>query len=240
MRVERISYSSWDFEKIMDAFSSEFELKERRTLGYNTSAEHGTLILGTNANHLDAYYLSDLPMVVFDLHTDMYSTIKNNVMKRYINILNSNWIYWRLKKGSEVHLVVPRFNYIPTDLNIPDENRNNFHIYSVEEHIGEAIGLLYRGEKSKHKLDVLSTDELEPLRKIEKQVSIDLDFMRTKDTGVGVGVNIRIAADLLKTVVNDGDIYDFWLDKPKLTDLELQGEYLKILINTINSIETGV
>jgi len=30
------------------------------------------------------------------------------------------------------------------------------------------------------------------------------------------------------------------LDKPKLTDLELQGEYLKILINTINSIETGV
>jgi len=161
-------------------------------------------------------------------------------MKRYINILNSNWIYWRLKKGSEVHLVVPRFNYIPTDLNIPDENRNNFHIYSVEEHIGEAIGLLYRGEKSKHKLDVLSTDELEPLRKIEKQVSIDLDFMRTKDTGVGVGVNIRIAADLLKTVVNDGDIYDFWLDKPKLTDLELQGEYLKILINTINSIETGV
>jgi len=130
MGIERISYSSWDVEKIIDAFSPEFELEKRRTLGYNTSAEYGTLILDTNTNHLDAYYLSDLPMVVFDLHTDMYSTIKNNVMKRFMNIL--------------------------------------------------------------------------------------------------------------KTVVNNEDVYDFWIDSPKLYDLESQRDAIRTLINTINSIKTEV
>ena len=236
MVIEKISYSGYYVGQIIDEFSPEFELEKQRTLGYNTSAEYGTLILGPNTNHLDAYYLSDLPMVVFDLHTDMYSTIKNNVMKRYMNILNSNWIFWRLKKGSEVHLVVPRFNYIPTDINIPADNKDNFHIYSVEEHSGEAIGLLYRGEKSKYKLDVLSIDYLESLREIKKQVSFDLDFMRTTDTGVGVGVDVEVANGLLETVINHEDVYDFWFDSPKLYDLEVQANDLRTFINTINSI----
>jgi len=222
MKIKKIAYIDPTSELVATILSSRFKIK---IYEYEDGiTESDVLLLGVNTQHRLARSLSNLPIVVFDQHTDMY---RGN-LKSPGKISNINWIYWRLKDGSETHLVMPRYNPLPGILTIPAENKEKFHIYIVDETKESIIGNLDNGKS--YELKPLSVRNLETLKKLKKQVSFDFDFLRD--------VKVEDAIDMLKIIDNERNLYDFWLDEPQ--DFETQVENCISIINANNSQDSNI
>lgn len=222
MKIKKVYYMNLASEEVADALSSEFGIE--KCSYHDCSINPDTLLLGVNINHHLATYLSGLPIVVFDQHTDMYSGVPaNNTLRKPEELSNSNWVYWRIKMDSETHLVIPRYRPLPGDLTIPVEGKNRFHIYIVEGSERPVIGNLDCNEP--HKLEVLNIEDLRRLKETKKQVSFDFDFLRD--------IDVEVAASMLRIIANDGDIYDFWLESWQ--NFEERKNNCVTLFNAINS-----
>jgi len=162
--------------------------------------------------HYYAETLSNLPIVVFDQHTDMLEG----------NLLNASWLY-RRAKWCEVHLVMPSYPEYPNNLILPTENKDKFHIYTVKE-CKTVVGTLDSGET--YQLEALKIKELESLRDLKKEISFDFDFLRD--------IKIEDAVDMIESIGNEEDLYDFWLDSSQDFDICVNqcSIILEKLINT--------
>ena len=217
MTIKEIAYRDPISELIADVISSEIDVKKYR---YNNPIlEPDTLVLGMNTQHYLSRSLTNLPIIVFDQHTDMFS----GRFKFPEEMSNINWIYWKLKDGEETHLVLPNYNPLPGDLTLPIENKENFHLYIVNQTQRPVIGNLDNG--TPYELRPHDIGNLEILKKIKKQVSIDFDFFRD--------IDVKDAIGMLKLIKNEKNLYDFWLDYAQ--NFETRVENCINLIKVINS-----
>jgi len=163
-----------------------------------------TLLLGGNRwRHHYALLLFDLPTVVIDAHSDM----NYDEMVLFHFIRPYNWIYFKLKQGTEVHLIIQKFNSLKrTDIVVPKGNLGNFHLYSFDRENDLArVSLHVIGSKV---IDVKDPEEsYELMAQKNKEISLDWDITRV--------VSQDRVEKLIGKIVRDGDVCDVWLDEGK-------------------------
>jgi len=173
-----------------------------------------TLLLGGNRwRHHYALFLSDMPIVVLDAHSDM----SYDEMVFFRLVRPYNWIYFKLRQGTEVHLITQKFNSLKrTDVVVPKENFKKFHLYSFDKENSLAkISLHVLGSEVIEVKDPEESCEL--LVEKNKEISLDWDITRI--------ISQERVEKLLGKISRDGDVCDIWLDegeKSKRKTLEEQ------------------
>ena len=161
-----------------------------------------TLLLGGNRwRHHYALLLSDLPIAVLDAHSDM----SYDEMVFFCLIRPYNWIYFKLKQGTEVHLIIQKFNSLKrTDIVAPKGNFQRLHLYSFDKENDLAkISLHVLGSEVIEVKDPEQSYEL--LAEKNKEISLDWDITRV--------ISVDRVEKLVYKIVRDGDICDIWLDE---------------------------
>jgi hypothetical protein len=162
----------------------------------------GTLFVGSNFIHNYATFLSDKPLVVFDSHTDMYNT--NGLVAG--DITYANWVYWVLKYGREVHLIIQdEENCKPDEFMVPKGRLDNLHLYATKNG-RTTVTCVSEGLKKEIHLSKEIKCVKELCRAIDGkiQLSIDLDYSRgLSDTDIN---------EIVKSVP-EADTIDVWIDK---------------------------
>ena len=164
----------------------------------NSQLPPNSLLLGSNGEHNLALFLSNLPLVVIDRHSDMYETIHEECGPHA-----ANWVYHALLQRRRVHLVLPdieKAHLKECVAPIAAISKGRLHLYSFEE-----LG--------KHRFGGYHSIEAEPIKRLHsrlkgrgKQVSIDFDFIECAPK--------EKIGEVLEPIINDSDIYDFWLNEP--------------------------
>ncbi|MBS7631982.1 hypothetical protein KEJ47_10570 [Candidatus Bathyarchaeota archaeon] len=167
-----------------------------------TQLTPGSLLIGGNRwRHHFATYLTRLPIVSIDAHTDM--SFDEMIILRLIRPYN--WLYYRLLDGLETHLILPydSFRFKRWDITVPAEYAGKFHLYAFKRRrarVPVTISLL-----RSLMVDVDDPETSPLLEKRGKQISIDLDITRE--------IPEERVIRLLRRVANNGDVLDIWLDE---------------------------
>lgn len=180
----------------------------RKQLGTRRRIEQklppNTLLLGGNRwRHHYALLLSDLPIVVLDAHSDM----SYDEMVLFSLVRPYNWIYFKLKQGTEVHLIIQKFNSLKrTDIVVPRENLEKFHLYSFNN----------ENDSAKVSLHVLRSAVIKVK---DPEESYGLMAERNKEISLDWDITRVISQDrvekLVDRIAKDGDVCDIWLDEGK-------------------------
>jgi len=186
-----------------------------------------TMLLGGNRwRHHYALLLCDLPIVVLDAHSDM----SYDEMVLFCLVRPYNWIYFKLKQGTEVHLIIQKFNSLKrTDIVVPKGNSEKFHLYSFDkENDLTKVSLHFLGSEVIKVKDPEESYEL--LAEKNKEISLDWDITRIISQG-------RVEK-LIGKIARDGDICDIWLDegeKDKRKTLEEQTQCCARIFEILDS-----
>jgi len=209
-----------EFHKLHNPVFDEWKSFLRKQLGTKPRTEQklypNTLLLGGNRwRHHYALPLSDLPIVVLDAHSDM----SYDEMVLFHLVRPYNWIYFKLKHGTEVHLIIQKFNSLKRmDIVVPKDKLEKFHLYSFDKENNSArISVHVLGSKFIQVKD--SEESYRLLAERNKEISLDLDVTRA--------VSQDRVEKLIERIVKDGDVCDIWLDegtKGKRKTLEEQIE----------------
>jgi len=206
------------FHKLHNPVFYEWKSFLRKHLGIEQRMEQklppDTLLLGGNRwRHHYALVLSDLPIAVLDAHSDM----SYDEMVLFCLIRPYNWVYFKLKQGTEVHLIIQKFNSLKrTDVVVPKESFKKFHLCSFDKENNFArISLRVLGSEI---IEVKDPEELhEVLAEKNKEISLDWDITRI--------ISQDRVEKLIGKIARDGDVCDIWLDegeKDKRKTLEEQ------------------
>ena len=197
-----------EFHKLHNPVFDEWRLFLRKQHGTRPRTKQrlssNTLLLGGNRwRHHYALPLSDLPMVVLDAHSDM----SYDEMVLFHLVRPYNWIYFKLKHGTEVHLIIQKFDSLKrTDMVVPRDISEKFHLYSFDrENDSAKVSVHVLGSKVVQVKDPEESYGL--LAETNKEISLDWDIIRavSKD---------RVEA-FIERIAKDGDICDIWLDEGK-------------------------
>ncbi len=194
------------FHKLHNPVFYEWKSFLRKHLGIKPRIEQklppNTFLLGGNRwRHHYALVLSDLPIVVLDAHSDM----SYDEMVLFCLVRPYNWIYFKLKQGTEVHLIIQKFNSLKrTDVVVPKENLKKFRLYSFgKENNLARISLRVLGSEI---IEVKDPEELhELLAEKNKEISLDWDITRV--------ISQDRVEKLTEKIARDGDVCDIWLDE---------------------------
>ncbi len=157
------------------------------------------LVIGKNNDHDIAgmlYDSSQLPLIVFDMHTDMYSGSRPPSEENC-----GNWVYFQLKAGREVHLVMPspqntfELSWLPVD--------SKLFVYTPK---GVCLAEFNLDGHSIVTKSVLPMRELRSLKGTKKQISIDEDFFNRNWRSERL-------EEILSKIINRGDQIDFWIER---------------------------
>lgn len=160
------------------------------------------ILIGTNIAHHLAGGVSDLPLVVIDKHTDMYANGSVPLCYDY-----RAWVYYEIKKRSEVHLVMPTVDSLSLGRScIPEGHEQKFHIYSLDSRKKAKFIILGEDNESIKREIEKEVESLENLWKMQgpKQISTDFDFCLSAESGILEGI--------IQNLIAVGNVYDFWLD----------------------------
>ena len=186
-----------------------------------------TLLLGGNRwRHHYALLLSDLPIVVLDAHSDM----SYDEMVLFSLVRPYNWIYFKLKQGTEVHLIIQKFNSLKrTDIVVPRGSLKRFHLYSFDKEKDLAkVSVRVLGSEVIEVRDPEESYEL--LAEKNKEISLDWDITRI--------VSQDRVEKLVDKIARDGDVCDIWLDegeKGKRKTLEEQTQCCARIFEILDS-----
>ena len=219
------------FHKLHNPVFYEWKSFFRKQLGIRQRIEQklppNTLLLGGNRwRHHYALVLSDLPIVVLDAHSDM----SYDEMVLFCFIRPYNWIYFKLKQGTEVHLIIQKFNSLKrTDIVVPKGNVKKFHLYSFDKENSLAkVSLLILGSEVIEVKDPEESCEL--LAEKNKEISLDWDITRI--------ISQDRVEKLVGKIARDGDVCDIWLDegeKGKRKTLEEQTQCCARIFEILDS-----
>jgi hypothetical protein len=182
-------------------------LKKLGAVPYDNSKplKPNTLLLGVNSEHQIACNLSDLPLVVFDGHTDMYVDLNKG-----LGMQCGNWIVYALEFRKEVHLYIPDVEESCPWLSKPSEKfMHKLYVYSPTQQ-----GLPIKFENNCSKI-VESVRKLhERMKGLDKQISVDVDFRHL--------LPVEEVAKLILPLAEGENVYDYWLQSYKLDKNILQ------------------
>jgi len=182
-----------------------------------------SLLLGINTEHHLAYHLSDLPLIVFDQHTDMYDSYME------LGMHSGNWICWALKNRPEIHLVMPNFE----ELDLKNSIIPKGYVHKLSIYCFNGPSEIVRDDfKIRTKSIKLLCKELEGKR---KQISIDFDFLEIPT--VGTHRSVKIMSKIIEKIIRKRDFFDFWFnrrDSPELNEKDVKT--LLVLLKSINKI----
>jgi len=185
MQIAEVLYQSKQLKQLAGMLETEFNVKSRRYTPVPPSFSDGrkeqlppnTIFLGMSNSHECAINFSSDPIVVVDLHSDMYSCL---ISRFFGEITNANWIYWALKRKREVHLVVPIMGHLtrPNYFDIPAGCENYFNLYSPDASKPSQNCTVIKGLWSSRNC----AKEVKPVEELAKisgpvQSSIDMDFI---------------------------------------------------------------
>ncbi len=195
-----------EFHRLYDRVFDEWRSFLRRQLGTKPRTQRklspNALLLGGNRwRHHYALPLSDLPIVVLDAHSDM----SYDEMTLFHLVRPYNWIYFKLKHGTEVHLIIQRFNSLKRrDIVVPRGKIEKFHLYSFDrENNLTRISAYVLGSSF---IPVKDPEEsCVVLAGRNKEISLDFDITRA--------VSQDRVEKLIENITKDGDVYDIWLDE---------------------------
>jgi len=194
------------FHKLHNPVFYEWKSFLRKQLGIKQGTAQkippNTLLLGGNRwRHHYALVLSDLPIVILDAHSDM----SYDEMVLFCLVRPYNWIYFKLKQGSEVHLIIQKFNSLKrTDIVVPKGDIKKFHLYSFDKENNLAkVSLHVLGSEIIAVKDPEESYEL--LAEKNKEISLDWDITRI--------ISQHRVEKLVGKIARDGDVCDIWLDE---------------------------
>jgi hypothetical protein len=161
------------------------------------------LIGGNRWRHHFAIELTTHPIFIFDAHTDM--SFDEMVLLKLIRPYN--WIYFKLRKGLETHLVLPydSFRWKRWDMVIPKQHLSRFTLYAVNRKqfkVPVSVSL-----KDSTIIEVKDPESSKHLSDVQKQISLDFDITRE--------IPEETIFQLLSTAASKDDICDIWLDEGK-------------------------
>jgi len=217
--------------KLHNPVFHEWESFLRKQLGIRRRIEHklspNTLLLGGNRwRHHYALLLSNLPIVVLDAHSDM----SYDEMVLFCLVRPYNWIYFKLKQGNEVHLIIQKFNSLKrTDIVVPKGDLQKFHLYSFDKENDLAkVSLHFLGSEV---IEVKDPEEsYGPMAEKNKEISLDWDITRI--------ISQDRVEKLVGKIARDGDVCDIWLDegeKSKRKTLEEQTQCCARIFEILDS-----
>lgn len=204
--------------------------------------EPRSLLVGnSNWYHHIAYYLSKRPLVNIDYHLDSFDHIdeetKQPVLKKG-NLTDANWVYWVLKSGRKVHSVLPEISHFHIEASnettngavIPADALEKLKVYPLkrnESNLKMRIGN-YRN-KELHTVEAADMGDLKEIKDVEKQISIDLDFIARKMSGVYKdaylmpGIPKKELKRIVSLCIGENDVVDVWpeIEKPAALIAEL-------------------
>lgn len=187
---------------------------------YPTGMKPQTLLVsGDNMDHEKALTLTDLPLALFDKHTDMYESARTNQENRVgvrKPVSASNWVHWRLKNGGTVHFILPYDHILSLSGLIPKGAEDRFFIYAdrvseqrftMTDENGYEVG-------DPIKRPILPLDNLAKSVIGPAQISIDFDFFfPPPEKNIHGHNSIEDLIKLLEKLKRKGNTYDFWLDR---------------------------
>ena len=179
----------------------------------------GGLIIGQNWQHQVAGHIRDVktPLIVFDKHTDMYCTAGIPEKED-----SANWVYFQLKQGREVHLMLTNITYIyKSSSRLPKGSK--LTVYSSRGAREARFNLEAQSgclEKSMIGKRVKHISELSKLKSVRKQISFDEDFLNENWKASELEA-------LLAPIVSKGDTIDFWVEGMYYTSPKTIAEGLK-------------
>jgi len=230
-RISEDSKVPLKFYRLHNPVFREWESFLRKKLGIRRRTEQklppNTVLLGGNRwRHHYALFASDLPIVVLDAHSDM----NYDEMVLFCLVRPYNWIYFKLKQGTEVHLIIQKFNSLKrTDIVVPKGNIKKFHLYSFDK----------EKDLAKVRVHVLGSEVIEVrdpeesyelLAEKNKEISLDWDITRA--------VSQDRVERLVDKIARDGDLCDIWLDegeKGKRKTLEEQTQCCARIFEILDS-----
>jgi len=220
-----------NFFKLHNPLFYEWKSFLRKRLGIARRTEQklppNTVLLGGNRwRHHYALVLSDLPIIVLDAHSDM----NYDEMVLFCLVRPYNWIYFKLKQGAEVHLIIQKFNSLKRmDIVLLKENIKKFHLYSFDKENDLAkVSLRVLGSEVVEVGDPEESYEL--LAEKNKEMSLDWDITRI--------ISQDRVERFVDKIARDGDVCDIWLDereKGKRKTLEEQTQCCARIFEILDS-----
>ena len=172
---------------------------------FDSKVSPGKLVIGPNWLHQLAGHLTDrnVPIVVFDRHTDMYCTAGLPETED-----SANWIYFALKAGRGIHLALTS---APHSYNSSSRLPRNCNLTVYSPRGASEIKLNREAKNGCLEINpvgkiVKPISDLSKLKSIRKQISFDEDFFDKEWKASELEA-------LLAPIVNKGDTIDFWIEE---------------------------
>jgi len=173
--------------------------------GEKVSLPSNSMLIGGNRwRHHFALDLTNLPIIMIDAHTDL--SYDEMILLKLIRPYN--WLYFRLLKDLETHLILPydRFRWGRWDLVVPERYADKFNLYSFNKKSLKVKISLSAGRSKTIK--VRDPEKSPPILRGNKQISLDFDVTRE--------IHEDRVVKLIAKIAREGDVCDIWLDEGKM------------------------